>query len=789
MGFSLPCALASLCLWPFGSRGGLGVTPPPMRLRAAWHNRRLRIVISAVLLGVFCGTWEVALPLEDLYVAARTKLRHEVADGSIVVVELDDRTLETLRDRDVSPGLDARLIDNLMKAGAKNVFFNRDYSFPPKLAGADALRAVLKQYPGKVYLGAIGTPGSDGSTPLSVLPAQEFREHAGLVSMAVARHPMNLSFSFPLSSSTTAGQVPSLAAAMAGVTTSDTRLFRGDFAIDHTTVPRVSYIDVLQGRVDRSKVANRTIVLGLTSTSTELRPLPLGEFVPGVYFHVIAAQTLKKGIPVDLGWIPAFLAAAGLVITGVARGRSSKGARLAAYGLLFVGMPLALDFIGMELDILPAALMAIYATFRARTLDKINDVSETNAASGLPSLQALRGMEEVEAGFIVALKIRNYAGIIRSFETPVEAELAKEIQRRIRISEPDVVVYHEGGMFVWISKLTDLVELFENLEGLHRIVQNGIVIDNTEVDVGFNCGVDSEKQNTVTNRVAAAMQSAEEAVKTDELVCHNDGGSGEVQWEISLLASLDRAIDNGEVWVAFQPKYDLGRNMIVGAEALARWTHPERGAISPDKFIGIAEEYHRIERITRFVLDKAIRGAASLVRAGHEFTISVNISAQLLRNPKLPRMVSEALAAHGLAPEHLILEITETDRLDRSTKTLEMMEALVAAGLRISIDDFGTGNATIDYLRYLPASEVKIDKVFIRDIDTNPGDHLLVQSIIEMAHSLGRVVVAEGVETAASLKLLRALNCDQIQGYHISRPVPFRDLYERLTSIPERSLG
>jgi len=117
------------------------------------------------------------------------------------------------------------------------------------------------------------------------------------------------------------------------------------------------------------------------------------------------------------------------------------------------------------------------------------------------------------------------------------------------------------------------------------------------------------------------------------------------------------------------------------------------------------------------------------------------------------------------------------------------MEALVAAGLRISIDDFGTGNATIDYLRYLPASEVKIDKVFIHDIDTNPGDHLLVQSIIEMAHSLGRIVVAEGAETAESIKLLRALNCDQVQGYHISRPVPFQDLLERLSAIPERSLG
>jgi EAL domain-containing protein (putative c-di-GMP-specific phosphodiesterase class I) len=243
------------------------------------------------------------------------------------------------------------------------------------------------------------------------------------------------------------------------------------------------------------------------------------------------------------------------------------------------------------------------------------------------------------------------------------------------------------------------------------------------------------------------------------------------------------------VWVAFQPKLDLRTNRIIGAEALARWTHPERGPISPEKFIGIAEEYHRIERITRFVLDKAIRAAASLVRDGRDFTISVNISAQLLRNPRLPRMVMEALATHDLAPEHLILEVTETDRLDRSDKTREMMEVLTSAGLRISIDDFGTGNATIDYLRYLPASEVKIDKVFIRDIESNSGDHLLVQSIIEMAHSLGRQVVAEGAETGGAIEILRHLKCDQVQGYHIGRPVPFRDLVERLSQPELRSIG
>lgn len=762
---------------------------PLARLRAAWRNRRSRIVITALLLGAVCGAFEVTLPLEDLFIAARTKLRHEAADGSIVVVKLDDRTLQAVNGTDVDPGRDARLIDNLMRAGAKNVFFQRTYPFSSRSEGADELVAVLKKYPGHVYFAAAGGTAVDAQPLMTVVPVREFREHARLASVAVLRHPLNLSFSFPFSSPAAEGRIPSLAAAMIGYDSSSERTFRPDFAIDPSTVPSVSYIDVLNGRLDRADIAGRTFVLGWTAATTELRPLPLGEFTPAVYFHVLAAQTLKKGVPVDLGWIPAFVAVATLIVTGVGRGRSVHPLRLATYVVLLIVVPFCLDFFGILISILPAAVMAIFATFRARALDKIKDVSETNAASGLPSLQALRAINEPSDRLLVALKIRNYAGIIRSFIKPVEADLASEVQRRIRISEPEVTVYHEGGMFVWLSNLGDIVELCENLEGLHRIVQNGIVIEGTEVDVAFNCGVDAERGQALTHRLANAMQSAEEAVRSDELVCHHDGASGEVQWEISLLASLDRAIDNGEVWVAFQPKLDLATNRIVGAEALARWSHPERGAISPDKFIGLAEEYHRIERITRFVLDRAINAAASLVNQGHDFSISVNISAQLLRNARLPRIISEALSAHGLAPEHLILEITETDRLDRSSRTVQMLEELVSEGLRISIDDFGTGNATIDYLRYLPAAEVKIDKVFIRDMETNADDYLLVQSIIEMAHSLGRQVVAEGVETLEAMRLLRELHCDQVQGYYTGRPVPFRDFVKHLSSSSAQSSG
>ena len=396
--------------------------------------------------------------------------------------------------------------------------------------------------------------------------------------------------------------------------------------------------------------------------------------------------------------------------------------------------------------------------------------------SGLPSLQSLRSLGKAPSSSIIALKLRNYSAIVGSFESSVEAQLANEIARRIRVGEADAVVYHEGDKFLWETKLKNPVDIFEHLEGLHRLVQNGLLIEGQEIDLSFNCGVETDSGAPIATRMANALQVAEQAVQDDELVCLYDSTSDEMQWEISLLSALDRAIDNGEVWVAYQPKTDLKSGEMKGAEALARWTHPERGPISPDKFILIAEEYHRIERITQFVLNEAVRAVKVIRGTDPDFTISVNISAQLLRNPDLPRMIFDVLEAHGMGPDCLVLEITETDRLDRSSKTFEMMEKLVESGLELSIDDFGTGNATIDYLRFLPASEVKIDKIFVSELADNRRDMLLVQSIIEMAHSLDRRVVAEGVENKEIMDILRHIGCDQIQGYYISRPLHLDEL-------------
>ncbi|MCJ1959716.1 EAL domain-containing protein [Novosphingobium mangrovi (ex Hu et al. 2023)] len=748
------------------------------RLRQYWKSARFRIVFWATFTGLMLGVSGLSVPIEDVLRNLRVPLRLHPSNGQTVMVLMDDRTLGALDSLDVSRGDDAKLLDTLFGAGAKRVFFARLLPDQARPEDRDAFIAQLKAHPGRVFTGALPSSDQKPGNYAARVPTSAYAQHIEVVSLLTLHHPFNIGFEMPFASDSPIGQIPSMSAALAGVEGDTSTLFTPDTSIDVRSYPEISYIDVLRGDFIRENVTGKdVIVVAAAANYNDIHKIA-GQYgtVPGGYIQALAGETLQQGLPRNVGWLLPLVIVVAIIVTGIGRGRVLDWKRSGALLTVIVAAPFMLEYVRVSMQVAPAFVVALTAVLRMRSLDRVEVASETNAGSGLPSVQALRNSAEKSNRILVALKIRNYGAIIGSFAEHVEANVAREIVRRIRISDDTATVYHEGGMFMWLSSIRNAFDLFENLEGLHRIVQNGIQVGGLDIDLSFNCGVDSEFDRAMSTRVAGAMQSAEEAIRNDELVYQHDSRKHEAQWEISLLTSLDRAIDNGEVWVAYQPKFDLRSNRICGAEALVRWTHPERGPISPEKFIRIAEEFHRIERITRFVVDDAVRCAVEMMREGLDISMSVNISAQLLRNPVLPTMISDILALHGLPADRLILEITETDKLDRSSRTYQMLQRLVQSGLRLSIDDFGTGNATLDYLRYLPASEVKIDRSFVSAMETSKDDLVLVQSIIEMAHSLDRTVVAEGVETSVGLDILKRQGCDIVQGYHIGRPVPFADL-------------
>ena len=257
---------------------------------------------------------------------------------------------------------------------------------------------------------------------------------------------------------------------------------------------------------------------------------------------------------------------------------------------------------------------------------------------------------------------------------------------------------------------------------------------------------------------------------------------------IDLEAALRRALDAGEFEVHYQPVVVAESGMIVGAEALVRWRHPERGMLAPGEFIGLAEETGLILPLGRIVLEQACWTARDWTEEfGLPFGMSVNLSARQFSNPNLVQEVADIVRAMGLRPEQLCLEITESLAVADVPRTIATLEQLKGLGVRLAIDDFGTGYSSLTYLKRFPVDVVKIDRSFVMGIDITPVDSAIVTAVIGLAEAVGMTTIAEGVETEEQLVHLRQLRCPLVQGYYLGRPSPRPEAREMVARSIDRT--
>jgi EAL domain-containing protein (putative c-di-GMP-specific phosphodiesterase class I) len=242
---------------------------------------------------------------------------------------------------------------------------------------------------------------------------------------------------------------------------------------------------------------------------------------------------------------------------------------------------------------------------------------------------------------------------------------------------------------------------------------------------------------------------------------------------LQLLGDLRRALDRpGELVVFYQPKIGLDGNQVCGAEALVRWNHPVRGMVPPAEFIPIAENTGLINRLTVHVLNLALAQARAWLDEGREIPVAVNLSPRCLLDATMLDKVRDLLVEHRVPARMLRLEVTETAVMANPALAMETLTGLHELGVRLSIDDYGTGYSSMAYLKRLPVDELKVDRSFVFNMTNSDNDAFLVRSAIDLGHNLGLTVVAEGVEESEHVTALRELGCDIAQGYHYARPMP-----------------
>ena len=245
---------------------------------------------------------------------------------------------------------------------------------------------------------------------------------------------------------------------------------------------------------------------------------------------------------------------------------------------------------------------------------------------------------------------------------------------------------------------------------------------------------------------------------------------------LSLIGELRRAIADGQLTVHYQPRVNVGTRRVVGAEALLRWEHPERGFVEPEQFVRAAEKSGLIIDLTAWLLNQAVAQLRDWHGLGLDLSVAIKLAPRNFRDPQLPLQIGAALASYDVDPSWLEIEVPEAAITDGSNRALDALARLNAIGVQLTVDHFGAGTSSLAALKHLPVHRLKIDRALVADLTEDQDDSAVVRSMISLGHDLGFIVVAEGTEDEMTWELLRMLHCDEAQGYYIAHPMPAPDL-------------
>jgi diguanylate cyclase (GGDEF)-like protein len=384
-------------------------------------------------------------------------------------------------------------------------------------------------------------------------------------------------------------------------------------------------------------------------------------------------------------------------------------------------------------------------------------------------------------GAVAVLNLDRFALINNALGHSVGDRLLKEIGSRLSqlITETNLVARLWGDQFAFLLPGANHAAAIQFAQTVLAKLSDTIILDEQRLDVGGRMGialypVDGRDANSLLRRAEVAMFEAKRLHKN--YVFAGDIHDEPLHEKLSLIGEMREALGRQEFKIYYQPKLNLENGKVDAAEALIRWQHPERGLVSPASFIPFAEQTGFISEITPWLLKTVAEQMVQWRKEGLFLTPSINLSALDLLNTDLVEQVRKLVEFHQITPQNLCLEITESALMEDPQLALRHLEELAALGVKLSIDDYGVGQASLSYLKTLPVHELKIDQIFINSVSSLPRNAAIVRSTITLCHALGLSVVAEGVETAGDFDWLMRNGCDTAQGYFISRPMPAHEL-------------
>ena len=769
----------------------------------------LALAAAGVALAMLSGA---LTPVEDALATLRFQALQRAPSKQITIVEIDVPSLRAAGRWPWGRDRFATAIGNLQAAGAKVVAFDVDFSANATSSTDKALADAIAARPGSVILPTFVQPvrRPDGSTSLvETSPLRGLSTEALLASVNV---PVDADgrvrrYSYGFGADET--YRPSMGASLAQTPNQRRDSFRIDYGARVGEIDHLSFEDVFRNRFDPKLVRGRSILIGATALELgDEFSTPQAGTVNGVYIHALAFENLTSGraLTTPPAWMT-FALACLLILFLRADRETSRGAlsrRHATVGVGLVALPiLAQNLAPVSPSVAPlvaAQLLCLLWATRAELARRAQSIIAEREAgllhqalhepeTGLPNRRALLGeivsrMRGDEEGVlaVIAIGIDRYPTMRGAVGYSLSNLIVRGVAARLEAVCGDSHVAHlSTSVLGLVLHRTDAATLLADLRRLENL-DPGHEVAGHPVDTFIKLGVShrTSTQDDPERLLENAALALDEARRQNRRVVTFEAETyADPSLNLALMTEMRRGLHAGELSLHYQPKLTLNDGAVRGVEALVRWKHPTQGNIPPDSFIGIAEETGSIRELTEWTLERALADRAALSASGHDLIVSVNISGRLLADRNFCDHVQAMVAGrdHGLC-----LEITETAVIENPSAATASIAAFRAAGLKVSIDDYGAGLSSLSYLKMLDADELKIDKSLVAAVAESRRDRLILKSTIDLAHSLGMSVVAEGVEIEEVQAALALLGCDAIQGYLVSRPVPLADLTDFLAA-------
>ncbi len=449
---------------------------------------------------------------------------------------------------------------------------------------------------------------------------------------------------------------------------------------------------------------------------------------------------------------------------------------------------LASSFNAMRLAISEREQRIVHQAMHADLTDLPNRYKLLQVLTG--AIEDLRAEQTPVA--VLSIKLSRMGEIASTLGHKATDELIVQAARHLRVNldDDDVLGHTERDEFVLVLPGESCDTATARIERIEQILASGVTLDNIDVSLQAEIGVAAFPLHgdiaAELLRFATVARTEAHAHK-DSVRVYEDGREEEFARRLRVVSDLRAAVRHREIKVWYQPKACLQEGDACGVEALVRWEHPELGFLSPDEFVPAAEQAGTIIHLTRYVLAEAVKQCRWWQDYGFDLAMSVNLSARDLTDEYLPYHVLQILKENDVKPEMLTLEVTESSIMQDLSRSVLVLECLRDIGVRISIDDFGTGHSSLAQLKNIPVHELKVDKSFVFGICDDSQNEAIVRATVDLAHSMDLSVVAEGVEDEATMRRVTSLGCEYAQGYFLSKPAPAEEITEFLQKYTPRT--